>query len=112
MKKLYLILSFIIVFLVPAGAQNREIPANGGQGTVVRFYPNPATTTIYFELQKVQPGITLEVYNLLGRKMLEQQNLVERTTVNLTDFTRGVYVYRLRDKSGRIIESGKFQVTK
>ena len=112
MKKLYLILSLLIVTFINAGAQNREIPANGGHGNVVRFYPNPATTFIHFDLQKSQPGITLEVYNLLGRKMHEQANLSERTTVNLTDFTRGVYVYRLRDKSGRIIESGKFQVTK
>jgi hypothetical protein len=32
--------------------------------------------------------------------------------INLSDFPRGVYVYQLRDKTGRIVESGKFQVSK
>jgi len=112
LKKFYLILFLFIVSFSEVGAQTREIPANGGPGNVVRFYPNPATTVIHFELQKMQPGITIEVYNLLGRKMHEQPNLSERTSINLTDFSRGVYVYRLRDKSGRVLESGKFQVTK
>jgi hypothetical protein len=84
-----------------------------GQVTIVRFFPNPATTVINFEFQKgFEKGYVLQIYNFLGRKMYEQNNLNERTLVNLSDFTRGVYVYQLRDKTGRIVESGKFQVSK
>jgi len=36
----------------------------------------------------------------------------EKTTVNLTEFTRGVYVYHLIDASGKIIDTNKFQVSK
>ena len=36
----------------------------------------------------------------------------ERMSVNLSDFSRGIYIYQLRDKSGRMVESGKFQVAK
>jgi hypothetical protein len=32
--------------------------------------------------------------------------------VDLADFNRGVYIYHLRDLSGKIIESGKFQVSR
>jgi hypothetical protein len=79
----------------------------------VRFYPNPATTSISFEFQKsYDKGYSLQIYNFLGRKMREQTNLSERTLINLSDFTRGVYVYQLRDRTGRIVESGKFQVSK
>jgi len=32
--------------------------------------------------------------------------------VNLTDFTRGIYIFQLKDQNGKVIESGKFQVNK
>jgi len=31
--------------------------------------------------------------------------------VNVSDFYRGVYIFQLRDKNGRMIDSGKFQVS-
>lgn len=80
---------------------------------VLKFYPNPATTVINFDFQKsYEKGYTLEIYNFLGRKMYNGQNVGEKTTVNLADFTRGVYIYQLKDKNGRLVESGKFQVSK
>lgn len=81
--------------------------------TIVRFYPNPATTVINFDFQKTyEKGFSIQLYNFLGRKMYEQTNLADRTAINLFDFTRGVYIYQLRDKTGRIVESGKFQISK
>jgi hypothetical protein len=85
-----------------------------GVNTVqVKLYPNPATSFINFELgDNAGKGYTLQLYNFMGRKLQEQVNAPERLTINLTDFPRGVYIYQLRDKGGRIIESGKFQVSK
>jgi hypothetical protein len=112
LNKFLLILSFILVTTIQSQAQTRELPSANGT-TIVRFYPNPATTAISFEFQKAfEKGYSLQVYNFLGRKMLEQTNLSERTLINLSDFSRGVYVYQLRDRTGRIVESGKFQVSK
>lgn len=85
----------------------------GNQETILRFYPNPATSAITFDFQKTyDKGYSLQIYNFLGRKMLEQMNIADHTTINLTDFTRGVYIYQLRDKTGNLVESGKFQVSK
>ena len=109
MKRTLLILSILFTSILT------ESKANGfldGQGPIVRFYPNPATSVINFDLQKGQKGYTLQVYNFLGRKMFEQGNISDHISVNLTDFTRGVYIYQLADKTGRIVESGKFQVSK
>lgn len=110
MKRLLLILSFTAFFL-HSQAQSRE---GGEQPGSLRFYPNPATTYITFDLPKAQEkGYSLQVYSFMGgRKMFEQTNLPERTTINLSDYTRGVYIYQLRDRSGKVIESGKFQVSK
>jgi hypothetical protein len=32
--------------------------------------------------------------------------------VNLSDFIRGVYIFQLRDQNGKVVDSGKFQVSK
>jgi hypothetical protein len=112
LKKLLLILSFIAFTTLQLQAQSHEVAA--ANAPVVKFYPNPATTVINFELPKgSEKGYSLQIYNFMGgRKMFEQNNLSDHTTINLSDFSRGVYIFQLRDKTGRIVESGKFQVSK
>ncbi len=48
----------------------------------------------------------------MGRKVLELNSPSQTTNLSLNDFYRGVYIFRLSDKNGNIIESGKFQVVK
>jgi len=115
LKKLLLILSIIVVSVAQAGAQNRPAPATETptQATILRFFPNPATTVITFDFQKnFEKGFSIQIYNFLGRKMVEQTNIGDQTSINLTDFTRGVYIYKLFDKNGKLVETGKFQVSK
>jgi hypothetical protein len=86
----------------------------GVQDPIVRFYPNPASSVITFDFQKEYgSGYSIQIFNaILGRKMYELTNMPERMSVNLADYSRGIYIYQLRDKSGRMVESGKFQVAK
>jgi hypothetical protein len=94
-------------------AQDGRTPNPDMAGKVVKTYPNPATSYITFDLQKPnQKGLTIVVYNFLGKKMYEGQNVAEKTTVSLTDFTRGVYIYHLVDQGGKVLDSGKFQVSR
>jgi hypothetical protein len=113
LKKLLLILSFIGFLNLHSQAQNRENPG-GTTATIVKFYPNPATTVINFDFQKAyDKGYSIQIYSFMGgKKMYELPNIANRTTINLSDFNRGVYIYQLRDKTGRLVESGKFQVSK
>ena len=48
----------------------------------------------------------------MGKKVYELTNTTQRISVSLTNFYRGIYIYQLRDKTGKIIESGKFQIVK
>lgn len=84
------------------------------QDRIVKLYPNPATTYITFDLQKnYKSGLTITVYNgVLGKKVYESANAPSKLTIDLSDFNRGVYIYHVSDASGRIIESGKFQVSR
>ena len=112
MKGLLIILSIILLSTLPADAQNRN-PIPGSSEKILKFYPNPATTIITFDFVKEHDkGYQLQVFNFLGKPVFESPNLAVKTTVDLSDFNRGVYIYQLRNQSGRILESGKFQVSK
>ena len=114
MKTFLLIVSLFIVTAFSSQAQSRVSSTVAAQNPIVRFYPNPATTVINFDFQKAyEQGYSIQIFNaILGRKMLDQANMPERTVINLADFPRGMYIYQLRDKNGRMVESGKFQVAK
>ena len=79
----------------------------------MRFYPNPATSFITFDFQKnFEQGYSIQLYSFLGKKQYEATNLGQKTTINISDYNRGVYIYQLFDRSGKLVESGKFQVSK
>ena len=112
LKRLLPILLFILLAAFQSGAQTRTLPIDGTD-RVVKFYPNPAISFITFDLQKpIDKGCDIQVFNLLGKMVFEQKNIPARTTINLNDYSRGVYIYQLRDHDGKILDSGKFQVSK
>ena len=108
------ILLFMLSAALYSNGQDSRIPNPDPIGKVmIKTYPNPATSYIVFDFQKnYQKGLTIVVYNFLGKKMNETQNVSERTTLTLNDFNRGVYIYHLTDQSGKLIDTGKFQVSR
>ena len=79
----------------------------------LRFFPNPATSIINFEFTNgYDKYFSIEIYNFIGKKVIDARTITPKISFSLTDFYRGLYIYQLRDRIGRIIESGKFQVTK
>ena len=104
-------ISSLVIAQAPKG--NADLLDFGRQNKSVKFYPNPATSVINFEFNKsVQPSYTIQLYTFGGKKVYEQTSLTPKVIVQLQDFFRGLYIYQLKDKSGKILESGKFQVSK
>ncbi len=82
---------------------------------VVKCYPNPATSFVNFDVDytQINKGNSIQVFSFSGKKLFETQIKSLRTTLTFNEsFFRGIYVYQLKDKSGKIIETGKFQVVK
>ena len=114
LKRILPILSFILLTAIHSYGQ---APGRGASTDPVekqlKLYPNPATSYITIDFQKgFEKGLSLQVFSFMGSKMYENQNVTERTTIDLADYNRGVYIYHLRDQNGRLLKSGKFQVSK
>lgn len=116
MKIFYpLIITLLLLLSLTAKSQERATMSSAQIATtkVIKFYPNPATSIINFDFQKgYDKSYNFQIFNFLGKKVFEINNVAPRTIVNLTDFYRGVYIFQLKDKSGKMIDSGKFQVSK
>lgn len=114
MRKFLLIVSIFVSIATYSQAQSRASLNTSTQTSILRFYPNPATSNITFDFQRgYDKGYSIQIYNaVLGRKMYEQNNIADKTFIDLGNFTRGVYVYQLFDRTGKLVETGKFQVSK
>lgn len=111
LKRLLPIISFILLLTIQAQAQSR-VPQDGDEH-IIKFYPNPAISFITFDLQRSSDkGYDMQIFNFLGKMVYEQKNIPAKTTINLNEYSRGVYIYQLRDHDGKILDSGKFQVSK
>lgn len=115
MRKLYslgLVVCTVVISSFVVDKYSFDSPSDSAK--VTHFYPNPATSYINFTFDKsVDKSYTLQVYNFIGRKMNDIRISDSKLTINLDDnYFRGLYIYQLRDQSGKIVESGKFQVSK
>jgi len=63
----------------------------------MKFYPNPATTSITFP----QEISGLEIYNITGKKVKYFENTI--TTFNIESIEKGMYLLKGKTAEGKII---------
>lgn len=113
LKKTVTILAFLTGFVFSSFAQQKPSISNGSSAKVAKYYPNPATNIINFDIANTTDNtLTLQLYNFMGRKVSESTVNSPKITFLLDGFYRGIYIYQLRDRNGKIVDSGKFQVVK
>ena len=80
---------------------------------LLKFYPNPASTSISFDFRHgYDKSFSFQIYAFMGKKVYEMKSMPSQVKINLDDFYRGIYLYKLLDRNGKVIESGKFIVVK
>jgi hypothetical protein len=110
--KIFYALSTLLLLSLQSKSQDRN-PGGDPAPAIVKFYPNPATTIITFDFQRgYDKNLNLQIFSFIGKKVQEINNLTPKTTINLNDFYRGIYIFQLKDKNGKVIDTGKFQVSK
>lgn len=113
--KIFYILAFSIFTTISALSQSGPTAVAGQQAysRIIKFYPNPATSIINFDFQNgFDKNYNFQIFSFLGKKVFELNSVTPKTIVNLNDFYRGIYIFQLRDRNGKVIDSGKFQVSK
>ena len=73
----------------------------------VKIYPNPFTNNLIITLTKENLNSTMHLYDISGRKVLTTKlnNVTNRIQFNQPG--SGIYIYRLINKTGKLISSGK-----
>jgi hypothetical protein len=109
--KHFTILILLALFTFGTAQAQSPRPVSVPGARILRFFPNPATTYINFEFQKeYEKNYVLQVYNFLGKKVVDINQVTPRSQIDVSGFSRGIYIYQLRDQTSKVIESGKFQV--
>jgi hypothetical protein len=112
MRIFYFFLVLFSLVSVQVKSQTR-LPSPDQETRNIKFYPNPAITAITFDYQNAfDKSNQLQIFNFLGKKVYEAPTTDQKTIINLSDFFRGIYIFQLRDQTGKIIQTGKFQVSK
>ncbi|MEO8712720.1 MAG: T9SS type A sorting domain-containing protein [Parafilimonas sp.] len=109
------VIVFGSAFLQSNTANSANMPGRDIQARMVKCYPNPAISFINFEIlpEYITKNYSLQVYSFTGKKMYEVNINFSKVTLTFTnEFYRGIYVYQLQDKNGKVLETGKFQVNK
>jgi hypothetical protein len=82
---------------------------NWSNGDYVKLYPNPVINLLQVEYRVgIQRELTLKVYDMSGREVMERKQLKSGDQVNMSQLLRGVYQYQLLDKAGKFIAADKF----
>jgi hypothetical protein len=81
---------------------------NWSNGDYIKVYPNPVVTNIQVDYKLgMQRELTLKVYDMSGREVLERKQLKSGDRVNLSGLLRGIYQYQLIDKAGKLLMADK-----
>jgi len=79
----------------------------------ISVYPNPSNGKFNVQLSETSSQLSVEVYNVLGEKVLSQLSTVNYPlSIDLVGNPPGVYFYRITDKQGSQIATGKLMIQK
>jgi len=115
LSKAVLICAIVVFCSFISTGINNGFTGRDIQAKTIKCYPNPAISYVNFEFPDsyVLKNYLLQVYSFTGKKMYEANITSAKATLTFnTQYYRGIYVYQLQDKEGKILETGKFQVNR
>ena len=111
MKPFYVIFLFAMLSWTPALQATTQPTTSGivslnGDPVEIRLFPNP--TTSYFEISSSVSVQSVEVFNLLGRKMKTFDFAASRF-FDISDLPDGMYLVQLIDSKKNIVTTHRLQ---
>lgn len=68
------------------------------------IYPNPAVDQVYIQTNLSQVGNSFFVYDFTGKLMFTGELTSERTTVDMSSFSNGMYLIKIGDNLGDVFK--------
>jgi len=92
-----------------SGCQTSGIAAYGITPKVATIYPNPfsASATININDASQINNCELKIYNFLGAEVMSLPITKQVTTLETSNFSSGIYFYKIINNSNKTIQSGK-----
>ena len=100
--------SSIIAMGIPANCVALSVDDLISGNGMVSIYPNPFTSSVNITINNAYQTKTADLimYNAIGEVVFTKTITKELTTIELNEFKRGIYFYRVLDNS-KIIQSGR-----
>ncbi|MEA3496997.1 MAG: T9SS type A sorting domain-containing protein [Bacteroidota bacterium] len=69
------------------------------------IYPNPTKSTITIECRNKNKMTTkVKIYDIQGKLIKEQQLTLDKTVIDIKDFSKGIYFVKIKDGDGVFVE--------
>ena len=66
----------------------------------ITLYPNPSNSILNIHVQTTGANGTIEVYNILGKKVISQELVSEATKIDVSGWNSGVYLVKISSENG------------
>lgn len=117
MRYIYLLI-FVLLSSIASAQTPDKSSVLSNETIQVYTYPNPVTTRLVVRISNnfKQQVHKVEIVNIIGKKIKEQQLLDKNTTEiyfnDLAEVPQGIYLVIARDENGKVLHSNKFLIEK
>lgn len=66
----------------------------------ITLYPNPSNSILNIHVQTTGANGTIEVYNILGKKVISRELVSEATKIDVSGWNSGVYLVKISSENG------------
>ncbi len=84
--------------------KNRDASVNIQKETLLSIYPNPGFNRLTIE-QQGKSELTIQLMNLTGQVLKQQQSSDKKTTLNTTELPNGFYIIEVKSEDGQVNQS-------
>jgi len=78
----------------------------------INVYPNPASTEVNFVITGNDMAQRADIYDITGKKINTYSIMNNLAAISTVNYAPGLYFYQVYDKSGALMKTGKFSVSR
>ena len=71
-----------------------------------KLYPNPTHNIFYLNFER-EGEYSLLIFDILGKVLIQQNKLDTNSTFNLSNYSSGIYIVRIKDNMSNTFQSLK-----